>query len=54
MAKLATFVIATFAAGILGVVGVFAAAGAVNPSADHVASVSDTDPQQGDAVYGKR
>lgn len=54
MAKLATFIIATFAGGILGVVGVFAAAGAVNPSADHVANVSNTDPQAGDAVYGKR
>ncbi|SDT58702.1 hypothetical protein [Actinoplanes derwentensis] len=54
MAKLATFIIATFAGGILGVVGVFAAAGAVNPSADHIASVSNNDPQVGEAVYGKR
>jgi hypothetical protein len=54
MAKLATFIVATFAGGILGVVGVFAAASALNPSADHVASVSKTDPQQGAAAYGSR
>ncbi|GAA0443468.1 hypothetical protein FHR83_001501 [Actinoplanes campanulatus] len=55
MAKLATFVIATFAGGILGIVGVVAAVGAANPSADTVASVSSNkDPKQGDAVYGVR
>ncbi|GGN76240.1 hypothetical protein GCM10010112_48250 [Actinoplanes lobatus] len=54
MAKLATFVIATFAGGILGIVGVVAAVGAANPSADTVASVSKTDPKQGEAVYGVR
>ncbi|WP_328467870.1 hypothetical protein OHA21_50230 [Actinoplanes sp. NBC_00393] len=52
MAKLATFVVATIAGGVLGIVGIVATVGAVSPSADHVASETSTDAEP--AVYGTR
>lgn len=55
MAKLATFVIATFAGGVLGVVGVVATVGAVSPSAEHVASeTSSSTADLENSVYGTR
>ena len=52
MAKLATFVVAAVAGGVLGIVGILATVGAVSPSADHVASIQTSDEEP--AVYGSR
>ena len=55
MAKLATFVIATLAGGVLGVVGVVATVGALSPSAEHVASEnSSSTVNLESSVYGTR
>ncbi|MFC7534498.1 hypothetical protein [Actinoplanes sp. GCM10030250] len=54
MAKLATFVIAAVAGGVLGVVGVLATVGAVSPSAEHVASTTGTTADLESSVYGTR
>ncbi len=55
MAKLATFVIATIAGGVLGVVGVIATVGAVSPSAEHIASESSSNTAELESsVYGTR
>ncbi|WP_250036515.1 hypothetical protein [Paractinoplanes maris] len=53
MAKLATFVVALVAGGVLGAVGVIAMMGAVNPSADHVAQTTDI-VDASTSVYGTR
>ncbi len=52
MAKLATFVVAAVAGGVLGIVGILATVGAVSPSADHVASIETSDAEP--AAYGSR
>ncbi|MCM4082747.1 hypothetical protein [Paractinoplanes hotanensis] len=53
MAKLATYVVALVAGGVLGAVGIMAMMGAVNPSADHVAQTTDI-VDASTSVYGTR
>jgi hypothetical protein len=52
MARLATFIVGAAVGAILGVVGVVAMLGALNPSADHVAEQTTIDPAT--AIYGTR